>query len=238
MLIWERPEPASRSTLSPLSRERIVRAAIGLADADGLQAVSLRKVAGALDAGPMRLYRYVDTKEELLDLMVDAVYGEIPAPPPAAGGDWQAEVRTLARGFRDTALRHEWLADLLGGRPQVGPSALAHMEATLAALRSAPGIGDDPDTLMQVLQAVNGYVFGAVRHEVAERRVERASGLTESQWRAATGPYLARMLATGRYPTLAHVVGNASEQDPAEMFDAGLAVLLAGVTAGLSRGTT
>jgi AcrR family transcriptional regulator len=230
MLIWERPEPATRSSLSPLSRERIVRAAIGLADADGLQAVSLRKVAGALDAGPMRLYRYVDTKEELLDLMVDAVYGEISVSPPAAGGGWQAEVAALARGFRGAALRHEWFADLLGGRPQVGPAALGHMEATLTALRSAPGICDDADRLMRALQAVNGYVFGAVRHEVVERRVERESGLTESQWRADTGPHLGRMLATGRYPTLAHVIGNASDQDPAEMFDAGLTVLLAGLT--------
>lgn len=87
MLIWERPEPAARSSLSPLSRDRIVRAAIGLADGDGLPAVSLRKVAAALDAGPMRLYRYVDTKEELLDLMVDAVYAEIPLPEPLEEGE-------------------------------------------------------------------------------------------------------------------------------------------------------
>lgn len=84
-LIWERPEPPSRPTPSPLSRDRIVRAAIELADTDGLEAVSLRKVATALDAGPMRLYRYLSTKEELLDLMVDAVYGEIPAPEPPTG---------------------------------------------------------------------------------------------------------------------------------------------------------
>ncbi|MCC3776270.1 TetR/AcrR family transcriptional regulator [Streptomyces sp. UNOB3_S3] len=231
MLIWERPEPSARASLSPLSRDRIVRAAIKLADADGLQAVSLRKVAAVLDAGPMRLYRYVDTKEELLDLMVDAVYGEIPAPPPE-GDDWRAEVRSLVRGIRGAALRHEWFADLLGGRPHLGPAALGHLDATLTALRSAPGIGDDPDALMRALQAVNGYVLGAVRHEIVELRAERASGLTEHQWQAAAGPYLARAFAAGRYPALAHVVGNGSHQDPAEMFDAGLDVLLTGIAAG------
>ncbi|MEU6867266.1 TetR/AcrR family transcriptional regulator [Streptomyces sp. NPDC046876] len=226
-LIWERPEPSTRSALSPLSRDRIVRAAIALADADGLQAVSLRKVAAALDAGPMRLYRYVDTKEELLDLMVDAVYGELDLP--GAGGDWQAGVRSLAHGIREAALRHEWFADLLGGRPQVGPAALAHVEATLAALRCAPGIGEDPGALMRALQAVNGYVLGAVRHEVVELRTERESGLTDRQWQAAAGPYLMRLFEAGRYPTLAHVVGAGPHDDPAEMFDAGLEVLLAGL---------
>ncbi len=228
MLIWERPEPSTRSALSPLSRDRIVRAAIKLADDDGLRAVSLRKVAAALDAGPMRLYRYVDTKEELLDLMTDAVYGETPLPP-TAGADWQAGVRTLAHGIRSAALRHEWFADLLGGRPQLGPAALGHLEATLAALRCAPGIGDDPNALMRALQAVNGYVLGAVRHEVVELRAERESGLDERQWQAQAGPWLKRMLSTGRYPSLAHAVANGPHQDPAEMFEAGLDVLLAGL---------
>ncbi|MFE3766392.1 TetR/AcrR family transcriptional regulator C-terminal domain-containing protein [Streptomyces sp. NPDC059104] len=240
MLIWERPEPAARSSLSPLSRDRIVRAAIGLADGDGLPAVSLRKVAAALDAGPMRLYRYVDTKEELLDLMVDAVYAEIPLPEPeeegegdgADGTDWEARVRNLAHGLRGAALRHEWFADLLGGRPQFGPAALGHLEAILAALRRAPGIAeDDPNALMRALQAVNGYVLGAVRHEIVELRAERESGQTERQWQAASGPYLRRLIATGRYPALAHLVTRGANQEPAAMFAAGLDVILTGLAA-------
>ena len=85
MLVWERPEPPDRPALAPLSRERIVRAAIGLADADGLEAVSLRKVAAALDVGPMRLYGYIASKDELFELMVDAVYAEI--LPTGDGGE-------------------------------------------------------------------------------------------------------------------------------------------------------
>ena len=93
-VLWERPEPSERRQPSPLSRERIVRAAIELADAADLDAVSLRKVAAALDAGPMRLYRYVDTKDELLELMVDAVYAEFPAP---AGETWDAVLRSIVQ---------------------------------------------------------------------------------------------------------------------------------------------
>src|SRR3954470_10993059 len=74
MLVWERPEPPNRPVPAPLDRERIVRTAMGLADADGLEAVSLRKVAAALGVGPMRLYGYLDSKDELLDLMVDAFH--------------------------------------------------------------------------------------------------------------------------------------------------------------------
>lgn len=98
-----------------------MRAAIQLADADGLEAVSLRKVATALGVGPMRLYTYIAGKDELLDLMVDAAYAEI----RPAGDDWREVLRSLAETTRHAAHEHEWLADLLGGRPQLGPHALA-----------------------------------------------------------------------------------------------------------------
>ena len=231
-LVWERPEPPSRPVPSPLSRDRIVRAAIELADADGLEAVSLRKVAAALDAGPMRLYGYLSNKEELLDLMVDAVYGEIPAPEPA-DGDWRGALRFLAHGVRRTALRHEWFADLLGGRPQLGPNMLAHLEASLAALDGVPG-GVDADALMQAVHTVNAYVFGAVRSEIAESRAERATGLDERRWQATMGPYLERMLATGRYPTVAKVVHGAGQPDMDTVFDTGLDQVVDGVAARLT----
>src|SRR5947208_16753906 len=130
MLVWERPEPPERPVPAPLSRERIVHTAIRLADADGLDAVSLRKVAAALDVGPMRLYGYIATKEELLDLMLDAVYGEI----RPAGDGWREVLRSVAERTRRAVHRHEWLADLIGGRPQLGPNPSARGRATLARL--------------------------------------------------------------------------------------------------------
>ncbi|TKK83437.1 TetR/AcrR family transcriptional regulator [Kribbella jiaozuonensis] len=222
-MIWERPEPTERRRLSPLSRERIVRAAIDLADVDGLDAVSLRKVAGALDAGPMRLYRYVDTKDELLELMVDTVYGEIPAP---TGSTWGDVLRSIATGIREVALRHEWFADLMGGRPRFGPATLAHTEASLTALRAT---GLDLDQMSGALDALSVYLVGAVRKEVTERRAERGSGLDKHQWQHATAPYIKRMFASGNYPALEEWVHDAPHRTAAEIFDLGLSYLIDGI---------
>lgn len=225
MLVWERPEPPNRPVLAPLSRERIVRAAIRLADADGLDGVSLRKIATALDVGPMRLYGYIENKEELLDLMVDTVHAEI-----RPSGDGRREVlRSLAEAIRHAAHEHEWLADLLGGRPRLGPHALATSESVMAAL------GDiDLDAVMPVVASVNAYVTGAVRREIAERRAERATGLDEKRWQAAHGPYLERAFAEGRYPALATVVRDAAHLDADQTFRIGLEYLLDGIEARIS----
>ncbi|WP_040699339.1 TetR/AcrR family transcriptional regulator [Nocardia vinacea] len=226
MLVWERPEPPDRPMPAPLSRERIVRAAIQLADADGLDAVSLRKVAAALDVGPMRLYGYIATKEELLDLMVDAVHAEI----RPAGDGWREALRSLAETIRQAAHQHEWLADLLGGRPQLGPNTLAGGEAVLAALG-----GVDLDTVVPAVAAVNAYVIGAVRREITERRAERVSGMDQKQWQATYGPYLERTFATGRFPALASVVRDGPHLDADQTFQKGLDFLLDGIEAHMRR---
>jgi AcrR family transcriptional regulator len=228
MLVWERPEPPDRPVPAPLNRERIVRAAIRLADADGLEAVSLRKIATALNVGPMRLYGYIAGKEELLDLMVDAVHAEI----RPAGDSWREMLRSLAETTRQAAHEHEWLADLLGGRPQLGPNALARGELVVAALSGTGGTGGiDVDSVMPVVSAVNAYVIGAVRREIAERRAERASGMDEKRWQVALGPYLERTFASGRFPALATVVRDAAHHDADHTFRVGLDFLLDGIEA-------
>lgn len=225
MVVWERPEPPDRPAPAPLSRERLVRAAIQLADADGLDAVSLRKVAAALDVGPMRLYGYIATKEELLDLMVDAVYAEI----RPTGDDWRQVLRSVAEATRQAAHQHEWLADLIGGRPQLGPNTLAAGDAVVAAMS-----GVDLDTVVPAVAAVNAYVVGAVRREIAERRAERASGMNIKQFQAAYGPYLVRTFATGRFPALATVVRDGPHLSADENFRTGLEFLLDGIEAAIS----
>jgi AcrR family transcriptional regulator len=225
MLVWERPEPPSRPVPAPLSRERIVRAAIQLADAGGLAAVSLRKVAAALEVGPMRLYGYIDTMDELLDLMVDAVHAEI----RPAGNGWREVLRSLAETVRHAAHQHEWLADLLGGRPQLGPNTLARGEAVAA------GMGDvDLDTVVPAIAAVNAYVIGAVRREITERRAERASGMDQQEWQATFGPYLRRTFATGQFPALARLVHDGPHPDADHTFQTGLDYLLDGIEARIS----
>ncbi|MEU6258597.1 TetR/AcrR family transcriptional regulator [Streptomyces sp. NPDC047043] len=225
--VWDRPEPASRPAPVPLSRERIVAAAIELADADGLAAVSLRKVAAVLGAGPMRLYGYIDTKEDLFDLMVDAVYGEVRLPEPTS--DWRSDLREIAHETWRCALQHEWFGELLGGRPHLGPNALRYLEVAFGAF------GDrDVDTIMVAFGALNSYVIGALRTALAELSAERATGMTEDEWRRTRGPYLARMVETGQYPALAKIMAETTYPDPATIFDAGLEILLDGIAARLA----
>src|SRR4051812_3393057 len=106
-LVWERAEPLQRPAPGPLSRERIVRAAIAIADKEGLAEVSLRKVAAKLNAGPMRLYTYTSTKEGLLELMADSIYGEI-AGNGLASSDWRRTLRSIAEHTRQAAKKHPW----------------------------------------------------------------------------------------------------------------------------------
>jgi AcrR family transcriptional regulator len=229
-LVWERPEPPARPTPTPLSRERIVRAAIGIADAEGLAAVSLRKVAAALDAGPMRLYGYVSAKDELLELMVDAVYGEMASARPA-GEDWRAALTSDAGRTRAAANRHPWFIQLLSGRPHLGPNALEHLEASLAALTRAPGF-EDIDAAMLAYLTVNAYVVGALQLQASELRAEADSGMNESEWQTSTAPYIFRVIETGRFPCLAAVVRDATSPSPDVWFDQGLDRVLDGIAAG------
>ncbi|MFF3595820.1 TetR/AcrR family transcriptional regulator [Kitasatospora indigofera] len=226
MTVWDRPEPPTRPV--PLDRERIVGAAVALADEGGLEAVSLRKVAARLDAGPMRLYGYIATKEELFDLMMDEVYGEI--LPEEEPGDWREALRVLAHRTRQAALRHEWLADLLGGRPALGPNGLVVAEATLSAL---DGLAD-VDTVMRAVETVSAYFTGAIRREIANLRAERATGLSKHDWQHAAGPRLTRMLATGRFPALAKAVHDGTDLDAEASFTTGLEWVLDAVAARLA----
>ncbi|MFD7535173.1 TetR/AcrR family transcriptional regulator C-terminal domain-containing protein [Streptomyces sp. NPDC059819] len=190
-------------------------------------AVSLRKVAARLNAGPMRLYGYISTKQELLDLMLDEVHAEI--LPKERAGDWRAALRTLAHRTRQAALRHVWLADLLGGRPTLGPNGLAVTEARLAALHGL----SDIDTVLRAAETVSAYCTGAIRREVANLRAERTTGLSKLEWRRAHGPHVTRMLATGRFPALAEAVHADTDVDAESSFATGLEWVLDAVAAQL-----
>lgn len=226
MTVWDRPEPPTRPV--PLDRERIVAAAIALADEGGLEAVSLRKVAGRLDVGPMRLYGHISAKEELFDLMVDEVHAEI--VPEEQPGDWREALRVLSHRTRRAALRHEWLADLLGSRPTLGPNGLAVTEATLAAL---DGLAALP-TVMRAAETVSAYSIGAIRREIANLRAERTTGLSKHEWRRAFGPHVTRMLATGRFPALTKAVHDGTDVEPEASFATGLEWVLDAVAARLT----
>ncbi|HZE37365.1 MAG TPA: TetR/AcrR family transcriptional regulator [Stackebrandtia sp.] len=224
--IWERPEPQPRAAPVPLSREKITAAAIRLADAHGLESLSIRKIAKELGVGPMRLYDYVANRSELLDLMVDVVYARI--ADADRHSEWRATVLAIAHATREAALDHEWFADLLGGRPHLGPHALAVGEANAAALNRAPGV-HGIDDVQRALGAINSFIIGAVRREVTERRTARSTGTDMAAFQRSLGPYLTRMLETGRYPTVARLVIDGAHLDAAETFDRNLIVVVDGI---------
>jgi AcrR family transcriptional regulator len=225
--VWERPEPQPRAAPVPLNRTKIAATATRLADAHGLDELSVRKIAKELGVGPMRLYDYVRTRSELLDLMVDAVYAQIATADRHDG--WRATVLALAHRTRQAALEHEWFADVLGARPHLGPHALAVGEATAAALAQAPAVRD-VDDLQRTVGALNAFLVGALRREITERRTARSTGTDVPTWQAALGPYLTRMLDTGRYPTIARLVVDGAHLDAEETFHHNLITVLDGIT--------
>ncbi|MEV4539257.1 TetR/AcrR family transcriptional regulator C-terminal domain-containing protein [Asanoa sp. NPDC049518] len=227
--VWERPEPLPRAAPVPLSRAKIAATALRLADEHGLEGLSLRKIAKELEVGPMRLYDYVLNRSELLDLMVDGVYAQIAAVEPHPG--WRATVLAIAHATRDAALEHEWFSDVIGGRPHLSPHAMAVGEATAAALSRAPGVRGIED-LQRAVGTVNAFIVGALRREVTERRTARSTGTDQAAWQASLGPYVTRMLDTGRYPTVARLVVDGAHLEAGETFDRGLATVLDGITAG------
>ncbi len=212
----------------PLSRAKIAATAIRVADEHGLDGLSVRKIAKELGVGPMRLYDYVTNRSELLDLMVDAVYAWIAEAERPRG--WRATVLAIVHRTREAALDHEWFADLLGARPHLGPNALAVGESTAAALIQAPGV-HGVDDLQRTLGALNAFLAGALRNEITERRTIRSTGTDVPTWQATLGPYLTRMLETGRYPTIAGLVTDGAHLDAAETFHHNLITVLDGITA-------
>ncbi|WP_225726497.1 MULTISPECIES: TetR/AcrR family transcriptional regulator [unclassified Nocardia] len=228
-LIWDRMIQQNREPRQALSREQIVRVALDIADSEGLQAVSMRRIAAKLGTTAMSLYRHVSDKEDLLDLLVDEVYGETELPERPSS-DWRADLRLFARRTRTVLLRHTWFASVAATRPPLGPNALRHLEFSLSVI---DGLGPDIGRLAGVLAAINSYVMGFVLGELAEEETRRRGGLSEEQWRATVGPYVERVVASGRYPTFNRFVTEAGDLNGTENFEFGLDCLLDGIAARL-----
>jgi AcrR family transcriptional regulator len=214
--IWNRPEPPRRRPPAPLSRQAIVGAALGLADAEGLEAVSVRRMASELGAGPMRLYGYVGSKDELLALLVDRVYGEIEAP--TQNGDWRARLRAIAQGTERVARRHPWFVSIAGAHPPQGPNGLRLLEGALAAV---DGLGLDAGEMVRAVHTVFAYAIGFVQLEL----------VPSSAPQEPADDYVARMVAGGELPTLARVFGSLGPVDAERSFASSLELVLDGLAA-------
>jgi AcrR family transcriptional regulator len=168
--VWTRQRPRAG-----LSQDRIVAAAVELLDADGLEALSMRTLAARMDTKATSLYRHVANKDELIELVVDEVYGEMEISP---SGPWRASVADAARSLRAMVLRHPWVASVLGqvGLAELGPN-LSDRSAALLALFTGGGFPDDEADL--AMKTVLGYVVGMTVSEAAYVQLLARSGQSE-----------------------------------------------------------
>src|SRR5580692_1067690 len=237
-----RDDPAARRgpdrARPRLSREEIIDAAIAIADAEGAEALSMRRIAQVLRAGTMSLYWHVTSKEHLLDLMRDMLMAEVEVPDPT--GDWQSDLRTFAMNYRRMLRRHLWLMDFVGGRPPLGPTTLLNFEAMLATLAVLP---IDSDVQLRILESVNTYVSGAVLREAQELRAHQAERQAEAEYQgdipAEREAWRNRLDATGLFPRFVRFLDLGIDPDAPDTIDArfefGLDCLLSGIAARLSR---
>ncbi|MBQ1109207.1 TetR/AcrR family transcriptional regulator [Streptomyces sp. 404i] len=231
-LLWGAGERPSRGPKPGLTLDRIVTAAVAVADAEGLAAVSMRRLSTELGTGTMSLYRYVPGKAELLDLMLDRVLGEpLPTdtehPVEAPPADWRASIDVMARTYLDNLRRHPWLLKINQARTVLGPSALRGLELALTALRSM-GLRD-PE-LISVIITVNSFVEGLARTRADAAEAVRETGLSDQEFWDNQSPYLERAMLSGAYPMMASLSEDTFSAE-FDHFEFGLRRLIAGFEA-------
>ncbi len=136
--VWTREDEPKLAAPQPLSRESIVAAAIEIADTEGLEAVSIRRLATKLEARPMSLYSHIERKGDLIDLMVDEVIGGSILPESPPSGDWRDDLRRISQRTRENIRAHPWMIAVAFRRPFIGPNALRHIDQSLAAVSELP----------------------------------------------------------------------------------------------------
>ncbi|MFI0738191.1 TetR/AcrR family transcriptional regulator [Streptomyces sp. NPDC021100] len=228
--VWTRPRRPRREQPA-LSREQIVSAALDLLDTDGLEALSMRKLGARLNAGATSMYTHVSTKDELIELVVDEVYGEIGVPAADDPAGWREAAGRCAHGLRTTILRHPWLAPALGGLglTQLGPNAMRLSEGLLALFEAAGLPADEADL---AVSTVSAYVIGMSISEAAWLTTVARSGRTEREW--VRGLWPAAEEATGEHPQVRARYAALRDRDPRETRDEKFAYGLRRVLDGLA----
>jgi AcrR family transcriptional regulator len=206
--IWLRPEPKGRQP--SLSRSQIAAAALAIADAEGFEQVTMRRVAARLRAGTMTLYHYVRTKDDLVALMDDALMAQVLVPSAELSEGWREAISAIARRTRAVFSQHSWALVSMQLAPP-GPHAMEHFEQCLAALVDAPL---EPTEKLVLLGSVDDLAFGsALRAGDATRRgqVNRAA-------KPAIRKLGEQMLATGRFPHISALFEGRSEKQSSALF--------------------
>jgi len=182
---------------TPLSRERVLRTAVALADERGTEELTMRKLAKELSVEAMSLYNHVANKGDLLDGMIDLVFSEI--EPPAAGGDWKAELRKRAVSTREALLRHRWAVGEMEGRTNHGPSNMKVHDAVLGCLRAA---GFSIEMTVHAMSMQDAYIYG-----FALQQTDMSSQTPEDFAAEAQRQMVDYADALADYPHLVEVVG-------------------------------
>jgi AcrR family transcriptional regulator len=197
--IWDIPERGTRGPKPRHDRAAIAAAAIAIADAEGADALTMRRVAGALGIATMSLYNYVPSKEHLIQLMADRLAGEY-TYPAAMPADRRRAIAELARQAREIARRHPWLPGLLHRPPPAGPGGLRYLDYFLGLLA---GSGLDTGAKLEVIALISGFatMYGGMQVALASERADTGSSAGEQA--AAPVQAFARAAASGHYPHLA-----------------------------------
>jgi AcrR family transcriptional regulator len=226
-VIWARTPKPARGPQPAYSLDQIADAAIRIADTEGLEALTMRRLATEIGAGAMSLYRYVSGKTDIVDLMSDRVLGEIELKPYA---DWRSGLLWLARALRDHMHRHPWLAMVPRSATPLGPHGL-HLTEHLMGIMD--GLGLSIDEMMVSVGLVTIYVHGTVQQELAMAERLRQAGMTMEQWMHLNGGYIRRLLESDGHPMLKRIIIDAQwpHLGPDQAFEYGLERVINGIAA-------
>ena len=226
-LLWGRTARPSRGPKAGMSIEQIVDAAIAIADAEGLEALSMRKVAAALGYTPMSLYRYVPAKADLIDLMLEAVMAKA-LPLDGLPGTWRDKLRASAQGDWDLYHKHAWMLQVSWVRPPLGPKTLAAVNMILAVTLEA---GFTHRECAQVLFTIDHFVRGAARMSIDSQLAEQRTGVSDQQWWAERETFMMEVIGAGQYPSFADAIvhGAYDAPHPSQSFAFGLERILDGI---------
>ena len=226
-LMWEYDDRSgSRGPKPRLSLPGIVAQAVAIADADGLEAVSMRRVAADLGVGTMSLYRYVPGKEELLDLMIEHVSG---VPEDAdLGDDWRTAMETLGRATWELCTAHRWLPLVDQTRPLLGPNALRGLDIALGALA---GTGLSSQEKVGLVRAIDAFAQSAARSHNSAATAEQLTGVSNEEFWKAQEPVLGAAMLSGSYPHMASLAEDTFDMEGEQFLELGLRLLLDGAGA-------
>ena len=211
---------ASAQPRLPLSRERVLSAAIVLADTGGIDSLSMRRLADELGVKAMSLYNHVADKDDILDGIVDLVFGEIAVPTEQA--DWQAAMRLRANSAHQALLRHPWASPLMQSRTSPGPATLRHHNAVIGSLRAA---GFSIHLAAHAFSVMDSYIYGFAQQQ-------QNLTYTTAEEAAVVAQDILRQLPADTYPHLAELIVEHALQpdyDYVKEFDFGLDLILNGL---------